>query len=570
MNELSLILAQINTTVGDLEGNRARIISTLRQINSGNPSLVIFPELTLSGYPPEDLVFRKGFLEKNRELLDKIAGQNFDIPFIVGFPENRNKIYNAGAVISSGEVEGIFRKYHLPNYGVFDEERYFSPASRACLLVCEGYKIGLTICEDIWEPVGPANNLVFDEDADLIVNLSASPFRKNKISVREKMLKRRAKQLGVPIVLVNKVGGQDELVFDGTSVVVDGRGEIKARAESFGEDLLLYHIQNVEGLKGESKQSGQRTVGELNTKRITIESSPDRKERQINNPELSEPPSEIGEIHSALTLGIRDYVRNNGFEQVVLGISGGIDSALSTVLAVHSLGKENVTGVNMPGPFSSESSIKDSEKLASSLGIELLSISIDDLYSNYLEKLRSHFEDLEKDKTEENLQARIRGNILMALSNKFDRLVIAPGNKSEFAVGYATLYGDMVGGFAPLKDVYKTEIYRLAGFINSGEEIIPREIIEKAPSAELKPDQKDTDVLPPYEILDSILEKLIEKNMSRKQIIERGFSGERVNRVANMLFKSEYKRRQAPPGVRISSKSFGKDRRFPITNKYKS
>ncbi|MDP9228636.1 MAG: NAD+ synthase [Actinomycetota bacterium] len=548
---LRLALAQINPTVGDIEGNARLALESIERARDAGAQLVVLPELCLSGYPPEDLLLRRDFLSAVREALDELAAEVSGITALVGFPERVDRsvgqrrdalidpvpppAHNSLAVVADGAVADVYRKIHLPNYGVFDERRYFEHGDRPALVEIDGVMVGLTICEDLWVPGSPETEEAA-AGAQLIVNSSASPYTRFKGAAREAMISERARSTGAAIALCNTVGGQDELVFDGRSFVVSASGETLARAAQFRDELLICDL--------ELPESGRGAV--------------------------AEPLSEEAEVYGALTTGVRDYVDKNGFEAVVLGLSGGIDSALVAQVAVDAVGPERVRCVVMPSPHSSEETQADARLIASNLGAELIEIPIDHPMTAYEQALAPVFEGTEPGVAEENLQARIRGNLVMALSNKFGWLVLTTGNKSELSVGYATLYGDMAGGFAVLKDVWKTLVYRLVRHRNEREEhdSVPASVLERAPSAELRPDQRDEDSLPPYEQLDRILEAYVERDEGRDQLIGRGMSEELVDEVIALVDRAEYKRRQAPPGIRISTKAFGRDRRLPITNRF--
>ncbi|MEE8167362.1 MAG: NAD+ synthase [Candidatus Hydrothermarchaeales archaeon] len=530
---MRIALAQINPTVGDLKGNTGKIIDYLGKARAEGATLVVFPELALTGYPPKDLLLKPSFIRKNKERLGEIIRytKGNDIAAIVGYAnEGKEGIYNAAALISDGELIGVQHKRFLPNYDVFDEKRYFQPAGECKIFQVGDVKLGITICEDLWMDDGPCAEQA-KMGAGMIINISASPFHVGKIDKRKKLLARRAKENRVPILYCNLVGGQDDLVFDGGSLVFNEKGELLAQCRRFREDLL---------------------VTDLKKQGIVPEES------------LTE------EVYHALVLGLRDYVRKNGFEKVLIGLSGGIDSSLCAALAVKALGAKNVIGVSMPSVITSRESREDAELLADNLGIELKVIPIKEVVGGYSKLLYKEFEGKEPNATEENIQARIRGNILMALSNKFGYLVLSTGNKSELAVGYSTLYGDMAGGLAVISDVPKTIVYELARYINSIEkgDAIPKSALEKEPSAELRAGQRDVDDLPPYEILDPILEAYIEEDKSKTEIISRGFDKEVVADVIWRVDHNEYKRQQGPIGIKVTSKAFGSGRRLPITNKY--
>lgn len=542
---LRVALSQINCTVGDLEGNAGKIKAMLKQAGDRETELVVFPELAICGYPPEDLLLKPKFIQDNLRKIQELAGSVRGPAAIVGFVDKKGKdIYNAAALIYDGKVRGVYHKMLLPNYGVFDEKRYFKPGEKPGVFKLGSQALlGLSICEDIWYEEGPVKREA-RSGCRLIININASPYHLGKIKEREAMVRSRAKANKVFIAYLNLVGGQDELVFDGRSMVVDDKGKVIARAEAFKEDLLIVDLP-VEGWERQDKP--RRPLP--------------RKEVQPLAPEA--------EVYQALILGLRDYTGKNGFEKVVLGLSGGIDSALVAALAVDAMGKDNVTGVFMPSRYSSAGSEEDTRELARLLGIKLIVFSIEPLYKMYLATLEPFFAGASRNIAEENIQARVRGNILMAFSNKFNWLVLATGNKSEMSTGYATLYGDMAGGFALIKDVPKTLVYQLSRYRNSLAAQIPENILNKAPTAELKPNQKDSDTLPVYEKLDPILKAYIEEDQALEKIAARGFDQEVVLKVLAMVDKSEYKRRQSPPGIKITPKSFGRDRRMPITNKYR-
>ncbi len=554
---LRLALAQIDPTVGDIEGNVRLISESIDQARDGGAQLVLLPELCVSGYPPEDLVLRRDFLEAVREGLDSIAAGVDGIVALVGFPERVERspeelehfdplidpppppAYNSLAVVADGEVRSIYRKFDLPNYGVFDERRYFEPGTEPAVIEV-GELVGLTVCEDIWHPGFPEADEAA-AGAQVIVNASASPYHRGKGRAREGMLAERARENGAAFALCNMVGGQDELVFDGGSVVVGADGETLARAAQFEPELLLCDLTPA--------GDGHATA------------------------RIAEPiPSEEAEVYAALTLGLRDYVEKNGFDHVVIALSGGIDSALVALIAADALGADRVSVVVMPSPNSSDDTQSDARTIAANLGVELIEISIAEAMEAYDDALAQSFEGTEPGIAEENLQARIRGNLMMALSNKFGWLVLTTGNKSELSVGYATLYGDMAGGFAVIKDIFKLLVYRLVRWRNEkeGRELIPASVIERPPSAELRPDQLDEDSLPPYETLDRILEAYVERDEGIDAIVAQGFPEDLVMEVIRMVDRAEYKRRQAPPGIRVSTKAFGRDRRLPITNRFGS
>jgi NAD+ synthase (glutamine-hydrolysing) len=581
---LRLALAQIDPTLGDIEGNVRLISESIDRARDSGAQLVLLPELCVSGYPPEDLVLRRDFLEAVREGLDSIAAEVYGIAALVGFPERVERsaeelenfdplidappppAYNSLAVVADGEVRGIYRKCDLPNYGVFDERRYFEPGNEPALIEVDGALIGLTVCEDIWHPGFP-ESAEAASGAHLIVNSSASPYHRGKGNAREGMVAQRARTNGAAFALCNMVGGQDELVFDGASVVIGPEGELLARAAQFVPELLLCDLMLPARKARTDGASSARPV------RALAEVSSGADPSSPVEPRIAEPlPGEEAEVYSALKLGLRDYVEKNGFEHVVLALSGGIDSALVALIAADALGADQVTVVVMPSPNSSAETQADARTIASNLGVELIEISISEAMDAYARALARPFEGSEPGLAEENVQARIRGNLVMALSNKFGWLVLTTGNKSELSVGYATLYGDMAGGFAVIKDVFKLLVYRLVRWRNGQEdrELIPDSVLERPPSAELRPDQLDEDSLPPYEILDPILEAYVERDEGIEALVAKGLPEDTVQEVFRMVDRAEYKRRQAPPGIRVSTKAFGRDRRMPITNRFGS
>ncbi len=575
---IRVALAQINTVVGDFEGNARRVETQIERARKLGADLIAFPELTVTGYPPEDLLLRASFIDRSMATIENLAARTRGITAVVGFAERRNgRVYNSAAVFHDGELVTTYQKIHLPNYGVFDEKRYFEPGDEALVLELNGVTVGLNICEDIWFADVPAVQAL-KGDAELILNISASPYHAGKRKTRHDLISRRARDNWAWAAMVNLIGGQDELVFDGNSAFSDHTGRIRAAARPFAEDLIMmdiscHPVQEARKLDHEFATLAEDFDSELALRLVKLGLSAATEEKpEIQPPEPhSVELSEEEEVYQALVTGVRDYVRKNGFEKVVIGLSGGIDSALTATVAADALGRENVTGVTMPSQYSSRGSVTDSEKLARNLGIKLLHIPIRGIYEAYEKELRPHFDELPPDITEENIQARIRGNLLMALSNKFGWLVLSTGNKSEVSVGYCTIYGDMVGGYAVLKDVPKTLVYRLARWRNgkAGYDLIPESILTKAPSAELRPNQTDQDTLPPYEVLDGILEAYVEKDMSYEQIVALGYDPEVVRDVLRRVDSAEYKRRQAPPGVKITPRAFGKDRRMPITNRYR-
>ena len=548
-------------------GSRTRIDQAREQ----GADLIVFPELAISGYPPEDLLLKPSFAEHAHIAVRALAADIRDTVVLVGFPELSGDLYNAAAVLADGEVQAIYRKCFLPNYAVFDEQRYFAGGDRAVVLDLDGVRIGVTICEDIWYAGGPAQWAAVDGGAQVIVNLSASPYHRAKGLERERMFQTRCVDDRCFLAFCNAVGGQDELVFDGHSVIMDADGEIIARGQQFGEDLVVADIDPVGAVRRRLHDPRWRQHFLTGADRVDLVSvaTPRDAKPPLMRPipgTLLEPEAEV---YQALALGTKDYFKKNGFERAVLGLSGGIDSALALVVAADALGPEAVTAISMPSRYTAEINREDAAELARRLGVTLLEAPIHDLVTAYDAALAPWFAETKPGTAEENLQARIRGNLVMALSNKFEWLVLTTGNKSEMSVGYATLYGDMAGGFAILKDVLKTWVYRIAKWCNRDTELIPRRIIDKPPSAELREDQLDTDSLPPYDMLDAILEAYVEDDRTRSEIEALGFNGELVRRIANMIDRAEYKRRQAPPGVRISTRAFGKDRRLPITNQYR-
>jgi NAD+ synthase (glutamine-hydrolysing) len=567
---MRLALAQIDTTVGDLDGNRARILSRLEEAKAAGADLVLFPELAVTGYPPEDLLLRPGFLRAAEESLGEIARATHGIAALVGFPHFDRDLYNACAVCAGGELKAIYRKRFLPNYGVFDEDRYFAPARDLLLLEHGGTLIGPTICEDMWQPGPPATDLAL-AGAQLLTNISASPFHVGRDREREEMFATRARDNSCFVAFCNAVGGQDELIFDGNSLVLDEEGHVLARAPGFEEALLVVDIdpadavgRRLRDVRRRSLLRERESVPEAPIVYIGAPGGPAEPVEPLVAPRLDE----LQQMRLALELGLRDYVEKNSFDEIVVGISGGIDSAVTAALAVEALGSERVHCVSMPSRYSSEDTRRDARLLAASLGVDFRELPIDEIVQAFEGALAESFAGRERGLAEENLQARVRGVLLMALSNKFGWLVVATGNKSELSVGYATLYGDMAGGFALLKDVFKTDVFRLARHLNeqAGRELIPSSIIERAPSAELRENQLDEDSLPPYAALDRVLEAYVEHDRSREELSADGFDRDVVERALALIDRAEYKRRQAPPGVRLTPKAFGRDRRTPITN----
>lgn len=572
MSILRIALAQINPTVGDLSGNAEKIIWYIGKAKEKNVDLITFPELSLCGYPPEDLLLKHQFLDDCQKTLEDIVTQTFGITCLLGFPEiSGSSVYNAAALIHDGRLIGAYRKILLPNYGVFDEKRYFEPGEEGLVLVLNGLAIGINICEDSWYTDGPAKLEVQKGGARVIANISASPYYAGKREVREEVLRKLAQENGCFVIYNNLVGGQDELIFDGGSFVLDPKGDLLANSKQFDEDMLVFDLEIAQDELMDAKDSSMFTdkssTREVQRLCISLVAPPGKEKLPGTRIRWLD---YLDEVYSALVLGVRDYVRKNGFPKVLIGISGGIDSALTAAIAVDALGAEAVVGVTMPSRFSSEETKGDAGVLSDNLGIRLISIPIEQVFNSYLEILKPTFDEMAPDVTEENIQARIRGNILMALSNKFGWLVLTTGNKSETAVGYCTLYGDMAGGFAVIKDVPKTLVYKLAEFKNrqAGRFVIPKSIIEREPSAELRPDQKDRDSLPPYDKLDAILRAYVEQDMGYAEILNMGFAEDMVKRVIQMVDRNEYKRRQSPPGIKITPKAFGKDRRLPMSNRY--
>jgi NAD+ synthase (glutamine-hydrolysing) len=563
----------MNSVVGDLEGNRARILELLGEARGKGADLVLFPELAVTGYPPEDLLLRPAFVRAARRAVEEIAGATEGIVALVGAPHLDADLYNACYVLADGEIRAVYRKRFLPNYGVFDENRYFASGGDLLLLRFGDVVAGPTICEDIWQPGPPTTDLAL-AGAQLVVNVSASPFHVGKDREREEMLRVRARDNSCFIAYCNMVGGQDELIFDGASIVLDDEGEVVARAASFVEELLVVDLDPVNAVGRRLRDVRRRSLA-----RERSDAGPPE-ELVLGPPREQSPPlhpvpaallDDLDQMRLALELGLHDYVGKNGFGDVVIGLSGGIDSALTAAIAVGALGAKRVHGVSMPSRYSSEGTRSDAERLASSLGIDFREIPIEPIVEAFGVGLAGSFAGREPDLTEENVQARVRGTLLMALSNKFGWLVIATGNKSELSVGYSTLYGDLAGGFALIKDVYKTDVFRLAQRLNerAGRELIPQSIIDRAPSAELRTDQLDEDSLPPYSKLDPVLEAYVELDRSRGELGEDGFDPAVVERAIGMIDRAEYKRRQAPPGVKLRPKAFGRDRRTPITNRWR-
>jgi NAD+ synthase (glutamine-hydrolysing) len=559
-----IALAQINAIVGDFDANAQKILENIHAAQKAAADIVLLPELALCGYPPEDLVYKPSFMKENQRQLHRLAAQVGDILAIVGFADNRSGgIYNAAAVLSKGQVHSVYHKTCLPNYDVFDEKRNFQPGNRPLVLEMDGIKIGVNICEDIWQS-GVAEHQATEGGAALICNISASPYYARRSKDREEMLATRSRACHAHFAYVNLVGAQDDLVFDGGSFIYNTKGEMIARGPFFEESLLIADIElqhkNAPGQKYYFQHTYQIEHQQLDNRFS--------RKKDAVRPAILPTREPLEEIYLALVTGTRDYVQKNGFKKVVIGLSGGIDSALTAAIAQKALGAENVVGVLMPSRFTSQESIEDAHSLAKNLRIQTHIVGIDKIVTCFEKALAPLFENTARDITEENIQARARGNILMALSNKFGWLVLTTGNKSETSVGYCTLYGDMAGGFAVLKDVLKTLVYELSNYINREWEIIPKRILTKAPSAELRPDQKDEDSLPPYAVLDKILAEYIERDLSVADIVAKGFDTATVREIVRLVDRNEYKRRQAPPGIRITPKAFGRDRRMPITNHF--
>jgi NAD+ synthase (glutamine-hydrolysing) len=571
---MRLALAQINPVVGDLQGNRALIVDWIGRAKAENADLAIFPELAVTGYPPEDLLLRPGFVRAAERSLELIAREARGIAVLVGAPIFDRDLYNACGVCAGGEVRAIVKKRFLPNYGVFDEFRYFAPGEELVLFEHGRTLVGVTVCEDMWQPGPPATDLAL-AGAELLVNISASPFHLLRDREREEMFRTRARDSSVYVAFCNAVGGQDELIFDGHSMVLDDEGTVVARAPGFEEALLVVDVDPSAVVARRLTDARRRALaqdrGDLGpVQRIHLGSPHEQSETRRGT--VAPFCDDLEQMRMALELGLRDYVVKNGFREIVLGVSGGIDSAVVAALATEALGPERVHCVSMPSRFSSSETRGDAEALAENLGCDFREIAIESIVEEYLEALAPHFAGLAPDLTEENLQARIRGTLLMALSNKFGWLLVATGNKSEMSVGYATLYGDMAGGFALIKDVFKTDVFRLARHLNehAARELIPRSIIDRAPSAELRENQLDEDSLPPYPKLDQVLEAYVEEDRSLEELSADGFDADVVERAVALIDRAEYKRRQAPPGVRLRPKAFGRDRRTPITNRWRS
>lgn len=578
MARLRIASCQIDTHVGALDRNVERILAALADAEAAGCDLAVFPELAITGYPPEDLLLKPGFIADNLAALDEIAAKTGECVAVVGFVDAGRDLWNAAAICAGGEVVGVYHKRELPNYAVFDEVRYFARGDDpAQLWSVGGVKVGVSICEDAWNPAGPILDQA-DSGAEVIVNLNASPYAEGKLARREQMMATRAADASCALVYTNQVGGQDELVFDGGSMVFDAEGRLLARSPQFVEDVLVVDLEvepvyrkrllDPRGRPSDCLLPVEVAFGE----EVEASSTPNAEDDEpLVAAPVAAPLDPDEEVYRALVLGTRGYLRKNGFTDVVIGLSGGIDSTLVAAVAVDAIGPEHVHGVSMPSRFSSDHSKSDAALLAENLGIDFRTIPIEPAHASLLEMLAPSFEGRSEDLTEENLQSRIRGMTLMALSNKFGWIVLSTGNKSEVAVGYATLYGDTVGGYSVLKDVYKTRVYELCRWRNAQGEtpVIPEGVITKPPSAELRPDQRDDQSLPPYEVLDPILEGYIEHDRTVPELIARGHDPEVVERVARLVDGAEYKRRQSPIGVRVSAKAFGKDRRLPITSGYR-
>ena len=566
---MRIACAQLNTVVGDLEGNLAMVREAIKRGHATGATLVLTPELALTGYPPEDLLLRPSFADASREALDALAGDVTDGVAIVGFVDHDEDVHNAAAVIADGRVQAIYRKRFLPNYGVFDEARYFRAGTQSMVLGIDGARVGVVICEDIWYPTPVAAELA-EARLDLIACISSSPFHLAKGDSRERMLATRAYDSAAALAYCNQVGGQDDLVFDGRSAIIDPAGEIIARSPLFAEDLLVADIPlDLTASRRLREPLLRRLTPSEPYSAIPVDMRP-APEPTAPASAITTLPSPEGELWAALVTGVRDYVDKNGFPGVIIGLSGGIDSALTAAIAVDALGPDRVRGVAMPSVFTSGQSTSDAAVLAESLGIRLDVIPIAPVVDAFEVQLADVFEGRPRDVAEENLQARVRGTLLMAISNKHGDMVLATGNKSEMSVGYSTIYGDMAGGFAPLRDVSKTWVYRLSSWRNlqEGREVIPQATIDRPPTAELSPGQRDSDSLPEYEVLDPILEAYVEQDLPPVAIVERGYPDDLVRRIIGMVDRAEYKRRQGPPGIKTTPRAFGRDRRMPITNRY--
>jgi NAD+ synthase (glutamine-hydrolysing) len=568
---LRVALAQVNPTVGDLEGNARLIVDWIARARDQGADIVCFPELALTGYPPEDLVLKPAFVRDNLRQLDFVAKATTGICAVTGFVDEEGDIFNAAAFMQDGDVKAVYHKVFLPNYGVFDEQRYFEPGHSCPIFELEGVRIGVTVCEDCWYPAGPMAWQAH-HGAQLLININGSPYHDGKRAPREEMVAGRAADYGAYVAYVNTVGAQDELVFDGNSAVFDPHGRVVAHARSFQEELLLCDIdfgpvpfhRPLEAIRHEAEGAARL---ELAVTEVALAAQP-RDDRKPIASRIEAPLEGPAEIYAAVVLGVHDYIRKQGFQKVVIGMSGGVDSALTAAIAADALGPQNVIGVRMPSRHTSQESLEDAGEVAEALGIQLMDFPIEPAHRAFEEILAPVFAGTKPGVAEENLQPRIRSTILHGLSNKFGYIVLSTGNKSELATGYGTLYGDIAGGFAVLKDITKTTVYALCRYRNSLEQAIPERVMTKPPSAELKPDQKDSDSLPPYEELDPILRGYVEEDLSPEELVAAGNRPETVLRVIQLVDRSEYKRRQAPPGVKITPRAFGRDRRMPITNRY--
>ena len=577
MRNLRLALAQINPTVGDLDGNATKIIHFVEEARALGADLVAFPEMAIPGYPAEDLLFKPSFIQDNIKTMRRIAAASKDIAVVVGFADADSDIYNAAAVAYQGEVAGVYHKMYLPTYGVFDEDRYFKRGLVCPVYTINGVGVGINICEDIWYPLGPIA-VQREAGAEVIVNINASPYHSGKRAYRERMVATRAADNELYVAYLNTVGGQDELVFDGGSLIFDQTGQLVARGREFQEELIVADLDVDAVFRSRLHDPRPRwenpaILREIGRPEVIAVSEYLPTEKPPLPPrEGVQFPDPVGEVYDALVLGTGDYVRKTGFRKVIVGLSGGIDSSLTACIALDALGSENVLGVAMPSRYSSEGSVVDSRILAENLGIEFWVVPIEPAHGAFLDMLEPQFKGTHPNIAEENVQARIRGNLLMTISNKFGWLVLTTGNKSEMAMGYATLYGDMAGGFAVIKDVPKTLVYKLSKWRNHNgrpTNVIPQSVFDKAPSAELKPGQTDQDSLPPYPVLDPIVAAYVEEDRSFQEIVAMGFDSNLVRQVITSVDRNEYKRRQAPPGVKITPRAFGKDRRLPIVNKYR-
>jgi NAD+ synthase (glutamine-hydrolysing) len=564
-------LAQVNPVVGDLDGNSRLIIDWIGRARDQGADIVCFPELTVTGYPPEDLVLKPAFVRDNLAQLRVIAEATRGISAVVGFVDEEGDIFNAAAFLHDGELKAVYRKVFLPNYGVFDEKRYFEPGHQCPLFEIAGVRVGISICEDCWFPSGPMA-LQAQHGADVMININGSPYHAGKRAPREAMVAGRAADYGSFVAWVNTVGGQDELVFDGNSVVFDPNGKEIAHAASFVEELLVCDLDVAAPVHRPVEQIRREAEGaarlELDVTEVAVGQLVSTAARPPIAPRVAVPLEGGPEIYAAVVLGTHDYIRKQGFEKVVIGMSGGVDSALTAVIACDALGPQNVIGVRMPSRHTSSESLEDASLVAENLGMQMMDLSIEPPHRGFEEILRPFFAGTQAGVAEENLQPRIRATILHALSNKFGYIVLSTGNKSELATGYGTLYGDIAGGYAVLKDITKTTVYELCRYRNTLGAAIPDRVLTKPPSAELKPGQKDTDSLPPYEVLDPILRGYVEEDLSPEELVAAGYGPEVVARVTRLVDRSEYKRRQAPPGVKITPRAFGRDRRMPITNRY--